>query len=165
LTCTITVTSGGGYVKVTSTPTDWSGQYLIVSETNSVAFNGSLTTLDAVSNYVGVTINAGTIQLSDTYSFTISVHSGGGYDIKSASGRYIYYTTTSSNGLTTSTTIPTSYSNTISLSSGKAIVQSFNYLVFNNTSGQTRFRYFKPATSNNGEGTGLYYSISLFKKV
>ena len=35
------------YVKVTTAPADWEGDYLIVYETNSVAFNGGLSTLDA----------------------------------------------------------------------------------------------------------------------
>lgn len=164
LTCTITVTSGGGYVKVTSAPSDWSGQYLIVSETDNVAFNGSLSSLDAVSNYVNVTISAGTIQLSDTYSFTISAHSGGGYDIRSNSGYYITNNSSNNNALQTSTSVP-STANTISLSSGKAIVLAANYLVYNSSSGQYRFRYFKAATCNNGLGTGSYHYISLFKKI
>jgi len=163
LTCTITVTSGGGYVKVTSAPSDWSGQYLIVSETDNVAFNGSLSSLDAVSNYVNVTISAGTIQLSDTYSFTISAHSGGGYDIKSNSGYYITNSSSTNNALQTSTSVPGT-ANTISLSSDKAIVLAANYLVYNSTSGQYRFRYYKAATCNNGLGTGSFHYISLFKK-
>lgn len=150
--------------EVTAAPSDWSGQYLIVSKTDNVAFNGSLATLDAVSNTIAVTISAGQISLDDSYSFTISAHTGGNYDIKSASGNYIYNNSASTNALKTSTTIPTA-SNTITFSTNKVIILSSNYLVFNATSGQTRFRYYKAATSNSGEGTGSYHAISLFKKV
>ena len=45
------------FVKVTSVPLDWSGEYLIVYEAGNVAFDGSLTTLDAASNTVPVTIS------------------------------------------------------------------------------------------------------------
>ena len=38
------------YEKVTSAPSDWSGEYLIVYEGGKVAFNGNLTSLDAASN-------------------------------------------------------------------------------------------------------------------
>ena len=150
--------------EVTVAPTDWSGQYLIVSKTDNVAFNGSLATLDAVSNTIAVTISAGQISLDDSYSFTISAHTGGNYDIKSASGQYIYNTSSGSNALLTSTTIPTA-TNTISLSTNKVIILSSNYLVYNSTSDQTRFRYYKAATSDSGQGTGSYHAISLYKKV
>ncbi len=49
------------YEKVTTAPDDWSGTYLIVYEDGNVAFNGSLTTLDAVSNTTSVTITDGKI--------------------------------------------------------------------------------------------------------
>ena len=45
------------FVKFTSVPLDWSGEYLIVYEAGNVAFDGSLTTLDAASNTVPVTIS------------------------------------------------------------------------------------------------------------
>jgi len=163
LVCAVTVTAGGDYVKVTSALADWSGQYLIVSETDNVAFNGSLSTLDAVSNNISVTITSGTIALSDSYSFTISAHTGGGYDIKSNSGYYIYNSSSTSNALSTSTSIPT-IANSITLNSNKAIILAANYLVYNSTSGQYRFRYYKATTCNSGLGTGSYHYISLFKK-
>ena len=51
------------YVKVTSAPEDWSGDYLIVYEAGNVAFNGSLTSLDAASNNIPVTITDGVINV------------------------------------------------------------------------------------------------------
>lgn len=73
------------YVKVNADQTDWSGDYLIVYEVKSVAFNGGLTSLDGVGNYVEVTISNGVIESSsdvDAMKFTVASVSGG-YSIKS----------------------------------------------------------------------------------
>ena len=77
----------GDYVKVTETPDDWSGEYLIVYEDGSLAFNGSLTTLEAVSNGALVNITDNTISADegDPYKFIIAPMTGG-YSIQSASG-------------------------------------------------------------------------------
>ena len=80
--------SSYSYVKVTEAPTDWSGEYLIVYEGGSKAFNGGLTTLDATSNTISVTINDNEIASTTTTNaakFTIA-KSGSDYTIKSASG-------------------------------------------------------------------------------
>ena len=164
VTLTATATEDGGetggdgdYVKVTSAPTDWSGQYLIVYENGSVAMNGGLETLDAVSNTIGVTISNATIPSTDdtdAASFTIEAVSGG-YTIKSASGYYIGQTT-DANGLKASA--KDAYTNVLSLvSDGVNIVGSGGaYLRYNKTSGQTRFRYFKSATYTGQEPVALY---------
>ena len=151
--------SGGGnsdhvYTKVTSAPSDWSGQYLIVYEGGNAAFNGSLSTLDATSNYKTVTISNSQISLSaaeDTFYFTIA-KTANGYSIQSASGKYIGRTT-NSNGLTTGAT---AIDNTISYSSSKTVINgtssgSSKSLLFNKTSGQTRFRFL-----TSGEAIQLY---------
>ena len=62
-------------VKVTSAPADWSGEYLIVYEAGNVAFNGGLTTLDAVSNTIPVTIvedEIASTEATDAAKFTIN---------------------------------------------------------------------------------------------
>ena len=152
------------YTKVTTAPTDWSGEYLIVCEAKNVAFDGSLTTLDAVSNTKGVTITDGIISGDySSYTFTIEKIKGkdGAYTIKSASGYFIGQTE-KKNGLKSSQT--TSYDNSIELninSEGKVSVSivSNNYtLKFNDASNQNRFRYYgsgqqdiqlyKPGTSS-----------------
>ena len=143
--------SGGGeggsdhvYTKVTSAPADWSGQYLIVYEGGNAAFNGSLATLDAVSNYKTVTITNDQISLSaseDTFYFTIA-KTASGYSIQSASGKYIGRTA-NSNGMNTGTT---AYTNTIEYSNNAVTIKgsgsTATYLRFNKTSDQMRFRYF-----------------------
>ena len=133
--------SSGGYKKLTETLDDYSGEYLIVYETDNVAFNGSLTTLDATSNYISVTINDGVIvsnTSTDAAKFTFAKVDGG-YSILSASGKYIGRETTS-NGLNTNSTYAAGYLNTITYNSitGKGGCT----LKYNNASDQKRFRYF-----------------------
>ena len=134
------------FVKVTSAPADWSGEYLIVYEAGNVAFDGSRTTLDAVSNTVAVTISDGKIEAKTELlksTFTISAGSNSNtYTIQSKSGYYIGQTS-NANGLKSSTS--QSYSNTLSFTdSGEfSAVSSGAYLRYNSASDQTRFRYYK----------------------
>ena len=89
------------YVKVTEAPTDWSGEYLIVYENESLIFDGSLSSLDASNNYQSVTISNNTIEADPKYQFVIDAAENG-YTIKSASGYYIG-NTANSNKLNSST--------------------------------------------------------------
>lgn len=153
--CTVTVYQATSYNKVTTAPSDWSGTYLIVYEDGHAAFNGGLETLDAVNNYISVTINNGKIESNDATNaaaFTISAGSASGkYYIKSASGKYIGRTA-NSNGLNTNGT--TGIDNTISISSGSVSINgTATSLQFNSNSGQMRFRYF---TSTNQKPIQLY---------
>ena len=132
------------YVKVTSAPNDWSGDYLIVYEDIEVAFNGGLSTLDATSNYIDVDINNGVIAstaTTDAAKFTIASMTTG-YSIKSASGYYIGRIA-NSNGMNTSMT--DQYSNNFSISGGTVTITSSSNptLKFNSDNNQKRFRYFK----------------------
>ena len=145
------------YVKVTSAPNDWSGEYLIVCEGSNVAFNGGLTTLDAVSNTISVTIANNTIAATDATNaakFTIAATTDG-YSIQASSGKYIGQGS-NDNGLKTS---DTPLVNTISYNDNINIIGSGGaYLRYNPTSGQTRFRYFKSSTYTSQQ------PIQLFKK-
>ena len=145
------------YVKVTSAADLTSGQYLIVYETDQIAFNGGLTTLDAGNNVINVTISNYTIPsnaTTDAASFTLDITNGTG-TIKSASGYYIGRDA-SSNGLNASTT--TQYSNTFSMNGTDAVITgSGGYqLRFNSSSGDNnyRFRYYN----------GTNKAIQLYKK-
>ena len=143
----------GNYVKLTDTPADLSGEYLIVYEdaensyTDAKAFNGGLTTLDAANNTIDVTINGNTIESTDdtdAAEFTIAPYNGG-YSIKSASGYFIGQTSYD-NDLASHTT--TQYINNIAIESSNAIISCSTNggdvtLKYNKTSGQTRFRYYK----------------------
>lgn len=148
------VASGTTYVKVTSTAGITDGEYLIVYETGKVAFDGSLATLDAVSNTIEVEITDGTIagtNYIDDATFTIDATAG---TIKSASGYYIGKTATG-NGLNANKT--EEYTNTITIDADKnAVVKSSggSILRYNNASNQARFRYY---------GSGQQ-AIALYKK-
>lgn len=151
-------TSGGGsgdYVKVTESRDDWSGEYLIVYEAASRVFDGSRTTLEAVSNYQDVTISNNTISAeeADAYKFIIASMDGG-YSIQSASGEYISGTS-GSNKLNAGTSPA---ANTISIdASGNAdIVSNTTHLRYNATSGQDRFRYYKAASYSSQKAIALY---------
>ena len=131
------------YVKVTNAVTD--GDYLIVYEEGNVAFNGALTTLDAISNTVAVEINnniiVGNTEI-DAATFTIASMTGG-HSIQSKSGKYIGRTS-GSNGMNTGSS---AIANVITFSNGAVKVAgsgsgSSTSLQYNATSGQTRFRYF-----------------------
>lgn len=76
------------FVKVTAAPVDWSGIYLIVYEKGNVAFDGSLSSLDAVGNEVKVTIANNEIAYTETLAkstFEIAKNGTSSYSIKSAS--------------------------------------------------------------------------------
>lgn len=137
------------YVKVTEEPTDWAGDYLIVYEAGGVAFDGGLTTLDAASNTVAVTISEGAIAATDALNaakFTIAEVTGG-YSLQSASGKFIGVTS-NSNGLKQADAVG-NYTHDLSLDeSGNAVIkanfaESTMTLRYNKASGQTRFRYYK----------------------
>ncbi|MBO6074175.1 MAG: hypothetical protein J6P74_03440 [Paludibacteraceae bacterium] len=137
------------YVKVTKAPTDWAGDYLIVYEAGNVAFDGSLTTLDAVSNTVAVTISEGAIAATDALNaakFTIAKVTGG-YSLQAASGKFIGITS-NSNGLKQADEVG-DYTHDLSIDeSGNAVIKanfesSTMTLRYNKASNQTRFRYYK----------------------
>ena len=145
----------GDYVKVESANDLTDGEYLIVYEDGSLAFDGSLETLDAVENTIGVTIGNKTIASSETVdaaTFTIDTTEG---TIKSASGYYIGQTT-DANGLLTSD--ETAYTNTINIDEdgNVDIVSGGAHLRFNANSDQKRFRYFKSSTYTNQKAIALY---------
>lgn len=149
-------TGAGDYVKVTAAPADWSGEYLIVFEGGPYAFNGALTTLDAINNYIDVAINDETIAATtDTEAarFTI-VTMDGGYSIQAASGKYIG-NASNSNALTSS---DTPLVNTLAYNNGNIdIVGSGGaYLRFNSQSGQNRFRYYKSSSYSSQQPIQLY---------
>ena len=145
------------YQRVTEAPTDWSGEYLIVDKTFTHAMNGSLTTLDAVKNYISVTDDNMTIAsdaTTDASTFTIATMTGG-YSIQSKSGKYIG-NASNSNALTSSTS---PLKNTLSIGSdGSILIKSAGgaYLRFNKASDQLRFRYFKSGSYSSQQPIYLY---------
>jgi hypothetical protein len=139
----------GYYVKVTSTDDITDGQYLIVYEEGSVAFDGGLTTLDATFNTIEVVIDDDEIAATSATraaEFTIDVTAG---TLQSASGKYIGVSS-NSNGLKTSDDAET-YTNAFSIDDNEnaviaAVFEGSNMtLQFNADSNQKRFRYMKNA--------------------
>ena len=149
---TYTIETGGAiYRKITSTDALTTGDYLIVYENGSVAFDGNRTTLDAVGNTQAVTIIDHTITTNQPIYFTYNATA---HTLKSASGYYIGQTGTG-NGLLSSQTV--AYTNTITFDgSGNAVITSSGgpTLRYNSASNQTRFRYY---------GSGQQ-AIQLYKK-
>ncbi len=134
------------YVKVTSTSDITDGTYLIVYESENLAFNGGLETLDATSNTIGVEIDGGVIEASETVNaaaFTINTTEG---SLKSASGYYIGVSAFS-NGLKQSEKLD--YVNAFAIDNdGNAVITVTTSggdmtLRFNKASDQKRFRYYK----------------------
>ncbi len=85
--------------KVTETPEDWAGRYLIINEDFNTIFNGSLGTDKLAENNNGIVISrtdSNIIATTDILnsSFTIKAYNNG-YSIQSASGIYISRTTNS----------------------------------------------------------------------
>ena len=151
------ISGDGDYVKLTETPADLSGEYLIVYEDGAVAFNGGLTTLDAASNTISVTITDNTIEATNATNaakFTIAKH-GTAYLITSASEYHIGQTS-DANGLLSNKS--TTYTNNISITDGNAdiIASGGAYLRYNKTSGDTRFRYYKSSTYTGQQPIALY---------
>ncbi len=149
LTSTITLeqTQGGAtvsyFVKVESTPEDWTGTYLIVYETGNVAFDGSLTKLDAANNTVDVTITDKKIEATDKLLKSVFTIDGTKGSIKSASEYYIGRNA-NSNGLDSS--LSTVYTNTLSILEGgnfEVKGKGGANLRYNADSNQKRFRYYK----------------------
>ncbi|MBQ6192008.1 MAG: BACON domain-containing protein [Bacteroidaceae bacterium] len=151
----VTPVTGDKYVKVTSTDDLTDGQYLIVYEEGSVAFNGGLEELDAASNTISVTISNNEIAADETTEaaeVTIAAMEDG-YSICSASGLYIYHTG-SKNTLNTS---EEAQANIITFNDGNVSITVGDYsLYFNSALGQERFRYYNK--------TGQQ-AIQLYKKV
>lgn len=146
----------GGYEKVSSTLSDWSGTYLIVYDGSSKAFDGSLTTLDAAGNNISVSAVNGVIAstaTTDASSFVIA----SGYTIKSSSGYYVGRTS-DSNGLDTSQN--PEYTNTISYNgvSVDIISSAGAYLRFNTS--DNRFRYYKSSSYTGQQAIQLYRKTS-----
>ena len=146
---------GDYFVKVDDNSDLTAGEYLIVYEDGSLAFNGGLDPLDAISNYVAVTFENDKIQGTEAVlaaTFTIKLAG----TIQSKSGYYIGRLG-NSNGLNSST--EEAYTNTISIDeNGDAVILASGgaYLRYNSASGQERFRYFKSDSYTGQKAIQLY---------
>ncbi len=166
--CTITITAANptylyyNYEKVTATADIIDGEYLIVYESENVAFNGGLATLDAANNSIAIEINDGIIvsnTTTDAAAFTIDVTAG---TLRAAMGDYIGVTSYS-NGLKQNANSATYTAHSFSIDGdGNAIISLNNnweasmILNYNTGASDKRFRYYKK---------GSQKKIQLYKKV
>ena len=143
------------YEKVTSAPTDWTGEYLLVFE-NDATTAYCWTGVDAASCYSEFPISDNAITADDVVSLDIAAMEGG-YSIQVIGGpndgKYIY-------GQSGSNTIkfgdaPTL--NTLEYDGESVLITSFTSVMrFNNNSGNLRFRYFKAASYAAQQPVQLY---------
>ncbi|MBR4468410.1 MAG: endonuclease [Bacteroidales bacterium] len=150
-------TGNGDYVKVTTAPTDWSGEYLLVYENN--ATSGYVWTgVDAANCFQEAAITDYSIEDNGFVTIIIAPMSGG-YSIRinggTNDGKYIY-------GQSGNNTIRfgTSASlNTLEYESDWVkITSNTSVMRFNKAASEMRFRYYKAASylNNNIESVQLY---------
>ena len=147
------------YERVTEAPEDWTGEYLLVYEAGSKAFNGALDVPDAVNNYVDVTVSDGKISMADN-SASITVEAvDGGYVIKTASGKYIYHSSdanklSSTNNQSTAAKYPITFAVEADGTDIKLSVGA--HMRFNANADQMRFRFYKSGSYKNQKAVALY---------
>ena len=151
-----TETGNGDYKKVTTPPTDWSGDYILVYEAGKYAFNGSLTNPNAYNNCRSVTVTDGTVPYAQAHSLhvTLALRSDGSYSIRTASGVYLG-STGSYSGLSYGAS--DQYSNFLSLNgNGTVAITAPNGSRLGFMTTLRRFQYF---SSNTG-----YNAIALYRR-
>ncbi len=148
--------ANGDFVKVTSAPADWSGEYILVYEQNTTT-GYVWTGVDATSCYVSKTISNDIIA-DDQSLITLTIAPiSGSYSIKinggTNNGKYIYGTS-GSNKINFGTNPSL---NTLSYESNSVkMVSNTSVMRYNNNSGQDRFRYFQSNTYTNQQPVQLY---------
>ena len=150
-----TATAQNNYEKVTSTPNDWTGEYLLVYEADTTTAY-SWTGVDAANCYEIMTINGNIISASNAVTISIAEMEGG-YSILvnggTNNGKYIYGQ--SGSNTIKFGTIPEL--NTLECESDGIKITSFTSVMrFNSASNNLRFRYFKSTSYTNQQVVQLY---------
>ncbi|MBR5631103.1 MAG: chitobiase/beta-hexosaminidase C-terminal domain-containing protein [Bacteroidales bacterium] len=148
-------TGQNNYEKVTSSPSDWTGEYLLVYEADATTAY-SWTGVDAANCYEEMTISGNSISASNAVTISIAAMEGG-YSILvnggTNNGKYIY-------GQSGSNTIKIGASpelNTLEYESDGVKITSYTSVMrFNNASNNLRFRYFKSTSYTNQQAVQLY---------
>lgn len=147
----------GDYVKVTSAPADWSGDYVLVYESGNYIFDGSLTSPNTIGNVRNVSVSNSSLSYdaAHNYRVTVAERSDGTYSLRCASGIYIGCTGSYS-GLAYGAS--DQYSNRIVLNSnGTATITASNGAKLGCFSALKRFQYFS--------GTSGYSAIALYRRI
>ena len=153
LTLTASAVWGATYTKVTSAPTDWSGEYIVVYESNNTAH--VWTGVDVANCNTTANISSNSVT-GDFVTVTIAPMTGG-YSIKvnggTNSGKYIYGTS-GSNKLNFDANAQL---NTLSYETDWVkITSNTSVLTFNKTSSDMRFRYYKSSSYSSQQHIQLY---------
>ncbi len=146
----------GDYVKVTSAPSDWSGEYLLVYEPNNNT-GYVWTGVDAANCYESKSVSNNTIAY-DNSLITLTIESmSGGYSIKvnggTNNGKYISGTS-NDNKINFGTSAS---ANTLSYESNSVkIVSNTSVMRYNKNTNENRFRYYKSSSYTNQQAIQLY---------
>ncbi len=152
-----TAVTDGSFVKLTQAPEDWSGEYLLVYDSYSYVFNGSLTNPNSNSNCRVVTISHDTVSHSagNAYRVTISPNSKG-YSLRMASGLYLG-NTSGYTGLAYSAA--DSYGNSLSMNSdGSVNIASDSGAILGFQTSLRKFQFFSTSSTSRR-------AISLYRKI
>ncbi|MCQ2317633.1 MAG: chitobiase/beta-hexosaminidase C-terminal domain-containing protein [Bacteroidales bacterium] len=144
------------YEKVTSAPTDWSGEYILVYEesaTSAYVWTG----VDAANCYTTSSISQNVISAEESVTITIATMDGG-YSVKinggDNDGKYISHSA-NSNGLSTgddaAAQVITYGDNSVFITNGGGAVMRFNI-----ASNQMRFRFYKSSSYSSQQPVQLY---------
>ncbi|MCQ2802910.1 MAG: hypothetical protein MJ225_04525 [Bacilli bacterium] len=144
----LTVYAKAEYELVTTAPSDWSGNYIIVasytdedSAKHTVAMNSTLTNFDCINNFKEIGEVDDTIVAGQESEFTIAKCQSG-YSIQGKSNMYFAGPAGDSNGLVTS---DSPLANLIELDSdGNVLIKTGSrHLRIEYSNGEARFRYYK----------------------
>ena len=139
------------YVKVTETPADWAGEYVLVCETQATPY--AFTGVDAAPGSEAVTITNGVIQNYTGVTLTVAALADGGYSVMvnggTNDGKYISSGSsapTYSNALkfvTTATRVDLAYEDSAAKMYQVIGPDSVVSIRFNKAADQLRFRFYK----------------------
>lgn len=157
----------GGYVKVTSAPAVFSGDYLIVYEDGGLAFNASAETIDGKTNYIPVSIADQQIAAdasANAAKVTLQRVSGKTYySVRLPDNRYIG-NLGSDAGMNINSNFSERYANYLTFNAEDQTVSIVNntndyMIMYNSSSRSDRFSYY--STTNNASN---YHPICLYHK-
>ena len=150
-----TATGQNNYEKVTSTPNDWTGEYLLVYEADTTTAY-SWTGVDAANCYQTMTISGNSISASNAVTISIAEMEGG-YSILvnggTNNGKYIYGQ--SGSNIIKFGTSP-ELNTLVCESDGVKITSYTSVMRFNSANNNLRFRYFKSTSYTNQQVVQLY---------
>ncbi|MDY6094425.1 MAG: clostripain-related cysteine peptidase [Candidatus Enteromonas sp.] len=149
--------SPSAYRKVTSTEELTDGSYLIGAPEHGYFLNASAAKIDSVSNYVSLSVTEDLISSSDIANSCALTYDSSSRSLTLPNGNSIYAQSGSNSLLSSPSKQPLSIE--INSSGYADIVSNSNHFAFNKTSGQTRFRFYKPSSYANFEPVSLYKKV------